>query len=246
MSQAPPSALRQLVVNGLRLLARVERGCKQSVKRWAGWPAPEADPVDLPMTLYGDRAVEYGLLFQHLGSGPGRLLDVGGGPTSLVATIAAGLGWEVTSIDLMPSPIAFTGVRFVRADFTRWDNAAETFDRIVFVSSLEHFGLAGRYTSREGDAMDREAFVRATGILAPGGKILLTVPFGEAAVIRPLHRVYDRPRLDRLVSPFKPDIAQFYRKGDDGIWCACQEAEAACVRPTESFYALAFLMLARD
>jgi hypothetical protein len=83
-------------------------------------------------------------------------------------------------------------------------------------------------------------------MLALGGKILLTIPFGEVAIIRPLHRVYDRPRLDRLVSPLKPDIARCYRKGDDGIWRACQEAEAACVRPTESIYALAFLMLARD
>lgn len=245
MSQPALSPMRKFVLRRLLFLAQVERECKETLKRWIGWPLPEGEPVDLPMTLYGDRAIEWGLVFQHLGCGPGQLLDIGGGPDSPVATIAAGLGWEVTSIDLLPSPLEFAGARFVRADFTRWQSGGKRFDRILFVSSLEHFGLSGRYTSREDEAMDRDAFLRATGMLAPGGKILMTVPFGEAAVIRPFHRVYDRAGLNRLVAPLNPTVTLFYRKGDDGIWRACLEAEAARVRPTDSFYALAFLMLAR-
>lgn len=164
----------------------------------------------------------------------------------MVATIAAGLGWEVTSLDLLPSPLEFAGARFVRADFTHWNSGGELFNRIVFLSSLEHFGLSGRYGSREEQTMDRRAFLRAMELLAPGGKVLLTVPFGQAAVIRPLHRVYDRAGLDGLVAPLRADTALFYRKGGDGIWHPCTEAEAGRVQPSESFYALAFLRLARD
>lgn len=246
MSSGVRTRTRTIVVACLRWLARTERTCKEAIKGWMGWPAPEEDLVDLPMTLYGDRAVEYGLLFQHLGPGPGRLLDVGGGAASMVATIAAGLGWEVTSLDLLPSPLEFAGVRFVRADFTRWNGSGELFNRIVFLSSLEHFGLSGRYGSREEQAMDRRAFLRAMELLAPGGKILLTIPFGQEAVIRPFHRVYDRAGLDKLVAPLRTEVALFYRKGEDGIWRPCTEAEAGRVQPSESLYALAFLRLARD
>jgi hypothetical protein len=235
----------QRVVAALRWMAQAERDCKDLVKRRLGWPPPEDDPVELPMTLYGDRAIEYGLLFRHLGPGQGRLLDVGGGAASAVATIAAGLGWKVTSLDLFPSPLEFADAEFVRADFTRWDCGDQLFDRIVFLSSLEHFGLSGRYGSPEEEMLDRAAFLRAVEMLAPNGRILLSVPFGQAAVLRPFHRVYDRRGLDGLVSPLHADVAIFYRKGRDGIWRSCPEAEAARVTPSQSFYALAFLRLGR-
>lgn len=55
----------------------------------------------------------------------------------------------------------------------------ETFDAIIFLSSLEHFPQC-----TEGDRLFREnedikGFERATNLLNKGGKILLTVPFGK-------------------------------------------------------------------
>lgn len=227
----------------LRRLTKIERGFEDMAKSAVGWSTIEQG--GLPMTLYGDRAVEYAMFFKYLGPGRGRLLDVGGGSGSPAPTIAAALGWEVTVIDLLPSPVQFPGVTFVQGDFCKWDAGEARFDRIAFISSIEHFGVSGRYSSPEGKTMDRQALEHASAMLAPRGKILLTVPFGRPASIQPFHRVYGPKELGRLVSPLLVEAQEYYRKGEDAVWHSCSQEEAAAVVPSESFYALAFVMLGK-
>ena len=76
----------------------------------------------------------------------------------------------------MNLPVKYVG------DFVQMD-IPETFDVIIFLSSLEHFPQCteGDRVFREGE--DRKGFEKALSLLNPAGKIILTVPFGRPQFI---------------------------------------------------------------
>jgi ubiquinone/menaquinone biosynthesis C-methylase UbiE len=64
---------------------------------------------------------------------------------------------------------------------------------------LEHIGLSS-YGGREIDnEADKSAFMEMTRVLRPGGKLLLTVPFGTDMIHDGWIRSYTRLRLDSLL-----------------------------------------------
>ena len=93
----------------------------------------------------------------------------------------------------------------IQADIAGGDSGASpagpTFDLIWCISTLEHIGLdnAG-YTAQfeRNDDLDRQAFERMLGYLAPAGRLLVTVPYGKAENHGWL-RNYDQQRWQDMV-----------------------------------------------
>jgi hypothetical protein len=79
---------------------------------------------------------------------------------------------------------------------------------------VEHIGLPiyGQHEFAHGDIL---AMRHVRHLLAPGGRLLLTVPFGRAQV-NPWFRVYDHRHLRRLTGGFRALSAAFYRLRPDG------------------------------
>jgi len=199
---------------------------------------PTGDP-----DLAGDRWVEWSFVMARLAEGDGRTLDFGA-DIGFLSLAAAQRGHDVVALDRLPSALDFAHprVRHVQADILDRPLAGERFDQIVNCSSVEHVGLGGRYGSGSATDGDLEAMAVLRERLAPGGRMLLTVPVGRDGVHAPVHRVYGEQRLPRLLDGFRADETQFWAK-QDGAWRAVDRAVALGVAGSASFYALGLFVL---
>jgi SAM-dependent methyltransferase len=129
----------------------------------------------LPYWLVGgpdySRSVEYPLVARLLDASPGqRLLDVGAGRMAEFAALMARRGLEVTAVDaredvgVEAAPVG--GLHVLRADARRLEFGDGEFDRITAISTVEHI--------EEGDD---DAMSELARVLAPGGRLVVTVPY---------------------------------------------------------------------
>jgi SAM-dependent methyltransferase len=92
----------------------------------------------------------------------------------------------------------------VAGDITRLDYAAGSLDSVSSLHVVEHVGL-GRY----GDALDPHGSERALSelarVVAPGGRLYVSVPIGRETVCFNAHRVFDPDTITRAVSPLVMD-----------------------------------------
>lgn len=155
------------------------------------------------------RAVEYPLVARMLEARAGQsLLDAGAGRRAEFATLAAQAGLEVTAIDDRDDGGADApraGVTYVRGDARALPFADGSFDRVTAISTLEHI--------EDGDSA---AIAELARVLAPGGRLVVSVPFNplkRADIFRTddvygragrafFERIYDEEALqERLVGP---------------------------------------------
>ncbi len=170
---------------------------------WFNPPVPvhhAAGAVEL--LLVNERIVEQPFVFGALaGLAPGsRILDVGGSESTVGLSLAT-LGHRVTVVDPRPHPLAHANLTHAACRLDELD-APAPFDGAVALSAVEHFGLehyAGAATPAEPRA-DLDALARLRGLLAPGGLLVLTVPFGEQASVDAFQRVYDEAGLAQLLA----------------------------------------------
>lgn len=195
--------------------------------------------------LKGDRAIEVGWILSRAGAVPSRVLEVGSGG-GVMAGYLAGMGHSVICIDPFEAPwhLPTRRVAFVQGDV----NTAEfpcKFELITACSSVEHIGLGGRYgidhDQIDGDLSAISAFKK---LLAPSGRILMTIPVGQDAVINPHHRIYGATRLPQLLSGLAICAEAYWWKADGAQWAPCLKEQALSVTGTKSFYALGLYELA--
>jgi 2-polyprenyl-3-methyl-5-hydroxy-6-metoxy-1,4-benzoquinol methylase len=211
---------------------------------WTGKFMRENQPVP---NLEGDREVEWSWVISHLGTGPGEVLDFGCG-NNMLSFIAARLGYNVTAIDLQAIrwPYTLANMRFIQGDIIKTAFPATSFDIIINCSSIEHVGLSGRYGSDENPQGDFLAMARLRDLLKPDGAMLLTIPVGIDAVIAPLHRVYGRERLPRLLENWVVEKKEFWVKDDRNLWISASESEALSFLPTKYCYGLGCFVLRKN
>lgn len=204
--------------------------------------------------LSGDRDIEWSWVAARIPEGPGLALDFGPGGSHL-SLIAAQRGFDVTAIDLeaVERPYVHPQVTYLVGDVLQLDLASDSFDLVLNCSTTEHVGLAGRYgvTVAVPDG-DLEAMRRLHGWMKPGGRMLLTVPAGRDRVYVPLHRVYGRERLPRLIENFTVAEEQYFVKNDRNQWRPAErdealdfESDAGSWDGSKNVYALACLMLVK-
>jgi SAM-dependent methyltransferase len=144
----------------------------------------------------------------------GRVLDLAG--PKLLACALARAGFDVTSVDLLPSEVeawrrltaGMPRLRLEVADGRELPFADSSFDHAVSVSVLEHIPEPG----------DEQALRELARVTRPGGRVLVTLPhapgYREEWRDEPVYgvetqgpgarylfqRLYDPPRVDRLAA----------------------------------------------
>jgi hypothetical protein len=133
-------------------------------------------------------------------------------------------------------------VTSVEADILDHPLGERRFDQIINCSSVEHVGLAGRYGSGQVPDGDLEAMAILRKALAPGGRMILTIPVGRDQVCAPFHRIYGEERLPRLLDGYAVAEQQFWVRRATA-WEPAGLSEALATTGSRSFYSLGLFVL---
>ncbi len=201
--------------------------------------------LDAEGSCLSSRVIEYSYIISSLAGGQGgRVLDVGctdGG--NMVSPVLASLGWEVYGIDNRVFRFEHPNFRFTHGDIRNTSFPDNFFDYAYAVSTLEHIGLKGRYSVTEEDPEgDIKAVREIARILRPSGAFLLTIPYGRGQIIKPLQRVYDEFRLQKLFSQWKIEEEIYYIL-QDGCYITTSKETAGQKNHLKGERALALLKL---
>lgn len=134
------------------------------------------------------------------------ILDVGGVETSRIinqpihdAAAEVGCKWMVSDFRMCDFP----------GDFVTYNFGDKKFDNILFISSLEHFPQVTESDMVFRQDEDKKGFQKALQILKPGGKIYVTVPFGECK-FQPYHQSFDEARIKFISEGAKMEESLIY------------------------------------
>jgi SAM-dependent methyltransferase len=158
--------------------------------------------------VMAERLVEIPFVFRHLPRPGVSVLDFGCSDSVLAIQLAS-LGYDVVGVDLRPYPLTHRRFRFVHGDFLAAGFPSEMFDAVVAVSAVEHCGL-GAYGDRvPREDGDRQVIEEMARVVRPGGRLLLTVPYGVGGSTS-WYRVYDATTLHALLGGFTIDAVEYY------------------------------------
>jgi SAM-dependent methyltransferase len=176
-----------------------------------GQPLPESFGIAID-----ERVVEYPWLFDRLRRGDsslGRVLDAGSTLNhDFILDREPLQKADLTIMTLAPEKRCYwyNGYSYVYGDFRETNFKDGSFDTIICISTLEHVGLDNTllYTDDlEKAETNKHGFVDAIRefkrILAPGGRCLITVPYGKYENFEWFH-VFDKEMIELLVETFAP------------------------------------------
>lgn len=217
-----------------------------AIQSKANHPTEKNAAESIP-NLAGDRALEWTYVAVRTGryaDQHSHILDFGCGGAGTLSLAAASLGARVLAIDLMPQKFVtgYSNIEFRQIDVMALDES-EKFDLILNCSTIEHVGLSGRYNAVEAHNGDLEAMRKLRRLSKPGGTMLLTLPIGQDAVVRPLHRIYGAERLPRLLEGYKIIETSFWRKDQRNIWLPSSQAKAISEQGNDHYYAIGCMVL---
>jgi len=207
----------------LRALVRHGPGFIRDVRRYGRDPAFPLRVSELrPMLadLDGEAGVASGHYFhQDLWAArlvherrPARHLDVGSRVDGFVAHLLTFMPVEIVDIRALEADVAGLTVRI--GDMTTLEGIATgSVDSLSSLHAVEHVGL-GRY----GDTVDADGWRRAlhslARVLAPGGRLYLSVPVGRQRLEFNAQRVFDPDTVLRELVDL--ELVSFSAVGDDG------------------------------
>lgn len=172
-----------------------------------------------------ERIVEYPWVLARLDTAPGRVLDAGS---------TLNYGWladdpRVAAKQVLVYNLAPEGTldrdryAYLYGDLRRIPLESASVNAVVSISTLEHVGMDN--TAYTGRALDgprdprscRTAMVELGRVLRPGGRLLLTVPYGKPMDLGWLQQ-FDAHGLSELLAAFPgaPERVDYFRHGDDG------------------------------
>ena len=137
----------------------------------------------------------------HVANGSSVLVVGSAEPWHEAVCLALGAS-RVTTVDYGSRKYEHPRLDQVNGSFwNQLDDANLNYDVVVAASSLDHDGL-GRYgdpIAPDGDLLTMRSLLRA---LAPGAKVILSVPVGPDRIIWNLMRIYGKDRLARLIDGY--------------------------------------------
>jgi SAM-dependent methyltransferase len=170
-----------------------------------------------------ERIVEHIFVHTRLPRPPARVLDLGCAESSNSLEMAS-LGFDVVGVDLRPLPLQHPNFRMLIADIGNLPLPDASFDVVVSLSTIEHVGLDW-YTPSPDGTSDHKVIAEVKRLLKPGGRFLLTIPFGQH-IVTPVHRVYNRAMLDALLLPLKR-VETSFAVLDGNSWVHTNDVERA-------------------
>jgi glycosyltransferase involved in cell wall biosynthesis/SAM-dependent methyltransferase len=142
---------------------------------------------------------------------------------------------ELHIVTLAPEQEAypFLDVSYLYADLRKLPVQDATYDRVVSISTLEHVGMDNEQYGDHGPRADDAAAALADAIgelrrvLKPGGKLFLTVPFGEPADLG-WQRIFDAAGIAEIAEDFgsAPARTEYFRYSERG-WMRSDAEDAA-------------------
>lgn len=180
--------------------AESHRGFRSQAGLWFNPPdVVRYEQGSVSLSAVTERSVEIPFIISAVTSKKptgATLLDVGCSE-SLVPLEFASLGYEVTGIDLRAYPLHHPNLTTFATPLEDW-KTDETFDVVICLSSIEHFGLGTYGEEAVDDRLDHQAMRMLLDRIEPDGLLVMTIPFGETE-ITPVQRMYDRHDLDALL-----------------------------------------------
>lgn len=183
-----------------------------------------------------ERVVEYPWLFSRLASEPGLMLDAGAclnHPYLLERPELSRKNLLVYTLSADREPLVRRpGLSYVFGDLRRTLLRSDLFDLIACISTIEHVGMDNtRFYASNPDSLgvgyeaQREVMAELHRVLAPGGRLFLTLPYGKAQDWGWL-RQFDAAGLRDIVGAFPGRVAEeaFFRYGPDGWQSADADA----------------------
>jgi hypothetical protein len=188
-------------------------GYASQAGHWFNPPVPvhhEAGRVEV--LLVNERIVEQPFVFATLAGLPdgARILDVGGSESTVGLSLAT-LGYRVTVVDPRAHPLRHPNLEHAACTLDELPDPAQPFHAAVALSAVEHFGLEHYGLTARDERLDLAALARMRELVAPGGLLVLTVPFGESAAADDFQRVYDETGLSELLRGW--DVQRSLRAG---------------------------------
>jgi 2-polyprenyl-3-methyl-5-hydroxy-6-metoxy-1,4-benzoquinol methylase len=193
------------------------RGFAAQEGLWFNAPVEvEHKPGAVETKQVSERIAEVPYVFRALAGLPSgaRILDVGAAESTVALSLAS-LGYEVIALDPRPYPLSHPRLRSVQALVEEWE-ADEPFDAVICLSTIEHVGLAA-YGQEQHEQADLAAMRRLHELTKPGGRLVLTVPFGEYSVDS-FERTYDREHLDELLHGWTVSDFRVLRRTERQRW----------------------------
>ena len=119
---------------------------------------------------------------------PKNILDIGSYRYFILGLIAH---TSVTTIDIRSRENATPNERVVTCDAKALDIPTASFDAVVSLCALEHFGL-GRYGDEFDIEGDKKAFRECIRVLKPGGQLIFstTITRARPSLVFNAHRIY--------------------------------------------------------
>ena len=195
------------------------------------WEALNRDPRGFqvfpePLFESGDHPqnfIDYQCAFAafHLQRGkPRRTLDIGSYRHFVLGLLAH---YAVTTLDVRPRKPTVENETIVTGDAKRLPLPDDSFDLVVSLCALEHFGL-GRYGDEFDLDADRKSFSEMIRVLRPGGSLIFTTTITRAApsIAFNAHRIYDHGMLRELCTGLTCVEERFYSHEKRGF-CALEE-----------------------
>lgn len=164
-----------------------------------------------------ERSIEVPFAIHELRKLPrgAQILEFGPGVSTLSYDLAKE-GYLVTAVDLREYPYRHDRLRFLKGNFLEIDLPVETFDAVAAISTIEHVGLRA-FSGSLRKSGDVEVIEKVWKILKTGGKLLLTVPYGQWAQT-PWYRVYDDSGLSALLADFELERDTYFFKCAPTKW----------------------------
>ncbi|MFC1756624.1 class I SAM-dependent methyltransferase [Patescibacteria group bacterium] len=182
---------------------------------------------------FNERVVENTFVLANIPELPAKILDFGV-TSSWLSIRLASLGYKITGLDMRPYEFSHPNIKLIRGDLFETSLPKEEYDAILVVSTLEHV-----------DA-DERALQILSESLKIGGKLFITVPFGQEAIL-PSHRVYSKKRLEKIVPPnLNIKKIAYYKKDSSMVWLESKEEDVSLVDSSRESNAVVCLILEKQ
>ena len=177
-----------------------------------------------------ERAIEYPWVYKNISDlKNGRVLDVGAKEVLPITDMLLENHNTVYAIDINASRSRQSGNLIIeKGNILSTSFDENFFNAVIVVSTLEHIGVSGRYGILGADESgDLKAMQEIFRILKPGGKVLITVPYGMGESL-PLNRLYKKDRIIKLFNKFEILKSQYFHfKPTYKMWFEVTESVAA-------------------